>query len=174
MGNVLQIAPAATLRIGDLAKRTNKSPRAVRLYEEMGLLGPVFRTEGGHRVYDENVLVRMSWIDKLQGLGFSLTQIKDLLHEWADSKFGPTAMSKVRATFRDKLEETRVQLRQLESLAEELHESLSYLESCEVCAPCTVLGECAECGHPHPIDDEPSLVAGFHVAAGQARRSNDV
>jgi len=164
MARLLPIADRETLRIGDLAKRTHRSARAVRLYEEMGLLGPVYRTEGGHRLYDQDVLVRMAWIDKLQSLGFSLTQIRDLLTDWSDNQFGPRAMSRVREVFRRKLEDTQVQIRQLQSLAAELTESLAYLDSCEVCHPSTVLGECSGCSHPHAVEQEPTLVAGFHTS----------
>jgi MerR family copper efflux transcriptional regulator len=172
MSTVLPIAGARasdegrrpTLRIGDLAKRTHKSTRAVRLYEEMGLLGSVYRTEGGHRVYGDEVLTRMTWIDKLQSLGFSLTQIKGILEDWSDSQNGPAAMARVRELFREKLEETRVQVRQLQALAVELDESLAYLESCGVCHPSTVLGSCVNCSHPHPVDHEPTLVAGLYAS----------
>lgn len=170
MSRALPIASARpfelreTLRIGDLARRTHKSTRAVRLYEEMGLLGPVHRTDGGHRVYSEDALIRMSWIDKLQALGFSLTQIREILTDWSDSRFGPKAMARVRGVFRAKLAETNDQLRQLEALSAELEDSLAYLESCEVCSPSTLLGDCSGCSQPHPVDAEPELVAGFHVA----------
>ena len=67
-----------TYRIGDLAKRINKSTRALRLYEEMNLLGSVTRNEGGQRIYEEEVFARLTWIEKLQSLGFSLLQIQSL------------------------------------------------------------------------------------------------
>ena len=160
------------LRIGDLARQTNKSARAVRLYEEMGLLGAVFRTEGGHRVYGEDTLVRMAWIDKLQGLGFSLPQIREILRDWMDSGSAPNAMARVSELFRRKLEDTRAQVRMLESLAGELEDSLRYLETCEECDPCTVLGACGGCVHPHSVEEAPTLVAGFSATAEQS--SDDV
>src|SRR5262245_15292624 len=88
------------LKTADLARLADKSTRAVRLYEEMGLLGSVVRTEGGHRLYDERALIRLTWIDKLQLLGFSLPQIRELLAELEDAEKGPAAMSKVREIFR--------------------------------------------------------------------------
>ncbi|MET0284562.1 MAG: MerR family DNA-binding transcriptional regulator, partial [Polyangiales bacterium] len=39
------------LRVGDLAKRTNKTVRALHLYEEHGLLTPAQRSSGGYRLY---------------------------------------------------------------------------------------------------------------------------
>jgi len=154
-------------RIGDLAKRINKSTRAVRLYEEMDLLGAVTRNEGGQRIYGEDVLLRLTWIEKLQSLGFSLPQIRELLSQWADESYGPAGMRRLREIYAAKLEETRIQIRQLESLSDELQESLTYLDSCEVCDPCTLLGACAACEHPHSTDSKPALVTGLYSVAAQ-------
>jgi MerR family transcriptional regulator, copper efflux regulator len=160
-------------RIGDLAKRINKSTRAVRLYEEMNLLGEVTRNEGGQRVYGEDVLLRLTWIEKLQSLGFSLPQIKELLSQWADESYGPAGMKRLREIYRSKLEETRVQIRQLESLSDELQESLTYLDSCEVCDPCTLLGACSACEHPHSTNAKPALVTGVYSVAAQDPQEPD-
>lgn len=150
------------LRIGDLARLADKSTRAVRLYEEMGLLGEVVRTEGGHRLYDERAFVRMSWIDKLQLLGFSLPQIRELLSELEDAERGPAAMNKVRQIFRQKLDDTRAQIKSLEALSDELADSLAYLESCSICEPSTLLSACTECERPHSVAP-PTLIAGIHT-----------
>jgi DNA-binding transcriptional MerR regulator len=161
----------AQLKIGDLARLADKSTRAVRLYEEMGLLGEVVRTDGGHRLYDERALVRMTWIDKLQLLGFSLPQIRELLSELEDAERGPAAMSKIRVIFQSKLEETRAQQKALASLAGELEDSLSYLDSCNVCEPSTLLSCCGECNHPHSVQP-PTLIAGLHsVGHAQGKES---
>lgn len=166
MSNVLPIAQQKSkemqLRIGDLARLADKSTRAVRLYEEMGLLGAVIRTEGGHRLYGQSALVRMSWIDKLQLLGFSLPQIRDLLNDLEDAQRGPAAMNRVREIFRSKLEETRAQIKGLEALAGEIQDSLAYLDSCSVCEPSTLLSACPLCAKPHAVEP-PTLISGIHT-----------
>ena len=40
------------LRIGELAKRTNRTVRALRLYEELGILEPAERSSAGYRLYN--------------------------------------------------------------------------------------------------------------------------
>ena len=67
------------LRIGQLAKLTDKTARALHLYEEMDLLCPVGRTPGGFRVYDESNVTRIRYIDRLQRLGYSLRDIRELV-----------------------------------------------------------------------------------------------
>lgn len=158
----------AQLKIGDLARLADRSTRAVRLYEEMGLLGAVVRTEGGHRLYDETALVRMSWIDKLQLLGFSLPRIRELLGELEEARHGPAAMEKVRRIFREKLEETQAQMKALASLAGEIEDSLRYLESCTSCGPSTLLNACPECERPHAVEP-PTLIAGMHTCGHSAQ-----
>ena len=116
----------------------------------------------GHRLYDEKALLRLSWIDKLQLLGFSLPRIRELLGELEDAEHGPAAMSKVREIFRFKLEETQAQIKSLTALAGELQDSLRYLESCTICEPSTLLCSCTVCEHPHPVEP-PTLIAGLHT-----------
>ena len=123
MNLALPIAHACvrpSFRIGDLARKVGKSPRAVRLYEEMGLLGAPVRTEGGHRIYGEDALVRLTWIEKLQVLGLSLPDIRTFVQDLASAEHGPAAMHKVRGMFEAKLNEVRGQIEALHSLATEI------------------------------------------------------
>ena len=47
------------LRVGDIAKATGKTVRAIHLYEELGLLAPVTRSSGGFRLYDPAAIERV-------------------------------------------------------------------------------------------------------------------
>ncbi len=165
MSDLLPIAsvpePPASFRIGDLAKSVGKSTRALRLYEGMGLLGPKHRTEGGHRIYGQDALVRLGWIDKLQVLGMSLQQIKDFLDELEDGGTGPAAMTRVRSMFDVKLAEVRTQIDALRTLRSELSAGLEYLEACHGCSPTTDLGACRACDQDHAIE-APLLITGIH------------
>jgi len=94
------------LKVGELAKKTGKTVRAVHLYEELGLLTPAVRSKGGFRLYSGKAARRIEWIQKLQDLGFSLTEIKAFLRDWEDSETAPKAMDRMREIFTDKLRET--------------------------------------------------------------------
>src|SRR5947207_12998532 len=83
------------LRVGELAKRTGKTVRAIHLYEELGLLAPAVRSKGGFRLYSGKAVRRIDWIQKLQDLGFSLTEIKAFLRDWEDSATAPKAMGRL-------------------------------------------------------------------------------
>lgn len=162
MATTLPIAnEEPTYKIGDLAQRAQKSTRALRLYEDMGLLGPTVRTEGGHRMYSGEALVRLRWIDKLQLLGFSLPEIRQFLEHLEDDRLGPLAMERVRETFAAKLADVQAQIRSLETLAGELQDSLAYLSTCKTCDTSTLFDQCAGCGYDHAIDP-PVLITGIH------------
>ena len=57
------------LRVGELAKRTGKTVRAIHLYEQLELLRPAARSKGRYRLYGPDALGRIRWIVKLQDLG---------------------------------------------------------------------------------------------------------
>src|SRR6516164_4552651 len=120
----------ALLKVGELAKRTGKTVRAVHLYEELGLLDPAVRSKGGFRLYSGKAVKRIDWIQKLQDLGFSLTEIKAFLRDWEESDTAPKAMARVREIFSDKLRETKETVARLEHLVGDLTETLAYMDSC--------------------------------------------
>ncbi|RZJ14952.1 MAG: MerR family transcriptional regulator [Acidovorax sp.] len=65
------------MRIGELAHRTNTTPKAIRLYEARGLLGTVARA-GSYRDYGEADVARVLLIRRAQALGFRLSQLTGL------------------------------------------------------------------------------------------------
>jgi DNA-binding transcriptional MerR regulator len=82
-GEAGQDAPsAALLRIQEVSEETGLTPRAIRYYEELGLLAPAARSEGAYRLYDEEDLERLRFIRGLRDdAGFSLAEIGQLLED---------------------------------------------------------------------------------------------
>ena len=62
----------AKWKVGELARRTGVSVRALHHYEEIGLLVPSWRTESGHRLYSEPDIIRLTQIVSLRQIGLSL------------------------------------------------------------------------------------------------------
>jgi len=154
-------ADLSLLKVGDLAKRTGKTVRALHLYEELGLLAPAVRSKGGFRLYHGRAVTRINWISKLQDLGFSLTEIKAFLRDWEGSETAPQAIGHVREIFSDKLRETRDTIARLTQLVTDLQETLSYMDSCRSCEPVHAQHECGTCGiHGHD-GKAPLLVDGL-------------
>jgi MerR family transcriptional regulator, repressor of the yfmOP operon len=74
-------APERSLRIGELAELAGTTPRTIRYYEEIGLLGGGGdRAQGKHRAYTDADVARVREIIRLRDLlGLSLDQLRELL-----------------------------------------------------------------------------------------------
>ncbi len=69
-----------TFSVEEVAKKLNVTPRTLHYYEEMGLISPVTRTAGGHRIYDEPVVEKLNRILQIKdSLGISLQEIKEIM-----------------------------------------------------------------------------------------------
>ncbi len=66
---------------GEIAKKAGVSLKAVRLYDEKGLLKPTDYSEGNYRLYDKEALVVLEKIVALKQIGFSLDEIRNNLEE---------------------------------------------------------------------------------------------
>lgn len=176
MSHLIQLTTAAhakadakktDLKIGDLARATGKSQRALRLYEELGLLHPGTRTQGGFRVYGPESVERVTWIGKLQELGFTLPQIQELVAA-TDAVGAPKeAMARVRRLFADKEAEVALQVARLQQLSRELASSLEYLETCvDSCTEASAAGGATSCCgtcQQHGDQRAPPLVEGMRT-----------
>ena len=152
-----------TLKVGELARLSGKTVRALHLYEERGLLEPIERSKGGYRLYADDALVRVRWISKLQEMGFSLTDIQNMLRQWEKSGSAPNAMLRVGDLLKVKLQETREQIARLRALESELKSSIEYLDICPTCSPKQDLTACNSCELHASNQSAPDLVAGFHA-----------
>ncbi len=155
------------MKIGELARKTGKTARALHLYEEKGLLKPARRTGGGFRLYGPDEVARVYWISKLQDMGFSLGQIQGLLASVEASATAPEAMQGVRELFRSKLEQTRAQVMRLLQLERDLAEALGYLEGCRVCNEPSAAEICTTCASERRTEPAPTLVAGIHLGGNR-------
>jgi DNA-binding transcriptional MerR regulator len=72
------------LRIQEVAAELGLTTRAIRYYEEVGLLEPAARSEGDYRLYDPSDVERLRFIKSLRDdAGFSLAQIGQMLEDEA-------------------------------------------------------------------------------------------
>ncbi len=64
-----------SMHIGEVAERTELSLRSLRHWDEVGLLRPSARTEGGFRLYTEQDVDKVLLIRRMKPLGFSLDEM---------------------------------------------------------------------------------------------------
>lgn len=115
------------LKIQEVAAETGLTSRAIRYYEEVGLLEPAARSGGAYRLYDASDLERLRTIKELRDdAGFSLAQIGQLLEDEAArernrERFRATQDPRERrAILEDARSRVERQIQTLESKAERL------------------------------------------------------
>ena len=110
------------MRIGELARRTGTTPKALRLYEARGLLGTVARA-GSYRQYGEQDVVQVQLIRQAQALGFRLSQLDGLnaLHTPAGWTHIATLVATRRAAVARALERLQALAHKLATLEAQLH-----------------------------------------------------
>ncbi|HSU41463.1 MAG TPA: MerR family transcriptional regulator [Polyangiaceae bacterium] len=152
------------LQVGDLAKATGKTVRAIHLYEELGLLRAHERSKGRYRLFTSDALIRVRWISKLQNLGLSLSEIQELVREQDGSDSATIAAQKLKEVYVARLGETRRKLEELRELEAELEQSLAYLSACDsACESQLPVHSCPSCERHPEREHAPELVAAVHV-----------
>jgi MerR family transcriptional regulator, copper efflux regulator len=67
------------MRIGELAGRAGISTKAIRYYEQVGILAPPARTPSGYRSYDQTALGRLEFVRAAQAVGLTLGEIRQVI-----------------------------------------------------------------------------------------------
>jgi MerR family transcriptional regulator, copper efflux regulator len=133
------------LQISQVANQTGKTTRTLRFYEELGILKPEARTDSGYRLYSEDSILRIEWIDKLQEIGFSLPEIQSFVESFSSIDLGPDMMKGIRKLYQQKLMETNAKILRLQALETELTASIQYIDACHKCEPSTSSTLCKGC-----------------------------
>jgi DNA-binding transcriptional MerR regulator len=109
------------MQIGIIAKKIGLSVDAIRFYERNYLLPRPPRTPGGFRKYGESDVETLGFIRRVQGLGFTLNEVRELL-ELRRSRLQPCAP--VRRRLEQKVGDVRRKLAELRKLERELRTAL--------------------------------------------------
>ena len=117
------------LGVAEVGRRTGLTRKALRLYEERGLVEPAGRTDAGYRLYDAEALRRIELVNRAKVLGLSLTEAKEFLHvaEGCCGDHHPELASLVEG----KLAETERRIAELQSLRSTLEGVLGRLAANE-------------------------------------------
>lgn len=67
------------MRIGQISCESRVTPRAIRYYERLGLIPQSWRSDANYRLFDPSVVERLRFIAACRALGFSITEIEDML-----------------------------------------------------------------------------------------------
>ncbi len=145
-------AQVELLKIGDFAKLAGTNLRTLRYYEELELLIPASRSQGGFRYYRRTDLHRLAMVHDLQSLGLSLDKIRELMETRTTGRSRKDFLAKVRTALQEQDRLLRARVAELESQRSKIALAQGKLRECEVCRysplgdnnycePCQVTGE---------------------------------
>lgn len=94
------------MRIGELAEQAGVTPRTIRYYEDLGLLGPSEREGQGFRYYTEAELFRLKKIDALKQIGLTLEEIGEVIPLYCEDPTGLRGKRRVLEILKRQLHDT--------------------------------------------------------------------
>ena len=108
--------------IGELARMVNLSQRTIRYYEEIGLLQSVRRIETGKRVYTDDDVRRLKFINRLKVLGLSLAEMVKLEKIYRTQRNNREVIPKLLAILDERAVQIDDRISQLVALKNEIRE----------------------------------------------------
>jgi DNA-binding transcriptional MerR regulator len=147
-----QAATDGLLKIGDFAKAAGTNLRTLRYYEEIRLLSPASRSQGGFRYYRPSDVHRLGMIHDLQELGLPLERIRELMGSREGDEDRGRLLSRVRSALdeQDRLLSARIQgLEEQRGRIADARAKIAECEQCKhrpraannYCEPCRITGE---------------------------------
>jgi DNA-binding transcriptional MerR regulator len=113
--------------ITELCQEFEVTPRALRFYEDEGLIAPQRR--GTQRIYSQRDRARLAWILRGKRVGFSLSSIREMidLYDVGDGRRHQRAVAIERC--RDRIASLERQKQDIEAALAELQEFVTVLEA---------------------------------------------
>lgn len=124
------------MRIGELAQRAGVGVDTVRYYEREGILPPADRADSGYRRYRPDDVARLQFVRRAKALGFTLTEIAELL---ALSAQRGADMETMRAAAETRLADVNAKLAELERIRAGLQTLITACPGHGALATCPIL-----------------------------------
>lgn len=112
--------------ISDLCAEFDVTPRALRFYEDEGLISPERR--GLQRVYSHGDRARLAWILRGKRVGFSLAEIREMIDLYGVGDGRRVQREVTIARCRDRVSLLRAQKRDIDAAIAELQSFVQFLE----------------------------------------------
>ena len=157
------------VRIGDLARDLGQTTRALRYWEERGLLPPARRTSGGMRVYGPEHVQAARGVVRLKSAGFSLDEICEIQQHLGMRRTALDGMRMVAVVLADREERIRARIREQQTLLEELEASRSTVGLCDGCSGKTYDATCIDCLEDRGRSSMPACLRTVLEAAAATR-----
>lgn len=148
------------MQIGDLALRAGTTTRTIRYYEELGILQPEERSEGGFRLYSEDQLRLLNIVQGLKSLGFDLERIHDLLALRASAGTGGELAEAMVKIIADQQREIDREIEHYREVRQRNEQALEMLRGCLGCSLGVLERDCHQCEVYRQHSDVPAGLAG--------------
>ena len=107
------------MNISKAAEATGLTSKAIRYYEEMGLITPAMRKDNGYRDYSDTHLRELLFISQSRELGFTLKECADLINLYKDQGRKSADVKKLAL---QKIEDVENKISQLHIIRKSLNE----------------------------------------------------
>jgi len=127
----------ATFKIGEVARRADVNKETVRYYEKRGLIPKPDRRSSGYRIFTRRHIDQIKFIKRAQELGFTLSEIKELLELRMDEN---SSCSQIKREAQVKYQNVVEKIRDLQRIKETL---AGLIDTCSGKGPkgeCPILG----------------------------------
>lgn len=139
------------MNISSVAKKTWLTPKAIRFYEQKGLVSPPLRRENGYRSYNERHLEELTLLRQARQVGFTLEECRELVALFNDP--GRHSADVKRRTL-NKVQEIETHIAELTQMRQHL---LALADSCpgDQGADCPIIDNLAGCCDRAHLNESP-------------------
>ena len=124
------------LSIGELGRVTRTKVVTLRYYERIGILPEPARTEGNYRIYSQEHMRRLSFIRRCRDLGFTLSQVRELLRLSSQENQACSEVDRITAQHLTEIEQ---KIADLTRLAGELRRLSACCQGQGIIADCRII-----------------------------------
>lgn len=122
------MASERSYKIGELARMFGLTSRAIRYYEELGLLESECRGSTEHRRYSERNAIRVKRIQQLKDYGLTLAEIRELFEMARLDRSGDSVRRSLADKYRSRLEDAQKRRETLDAYIDDLSWHVEQLE----------------------------------------------
>ena len=130
---------------GELARACQTTVRTVRFYEETGLVEPLDRKDGAHRLFPKDTEQRLRLIMDLREAGLSLQEIKELFALKRESRTAHEAAHRMGDAIQMRADALQEKIAVLRRLRDDLAAMSAVLHECEPCNETQFPERCPSC-----------------------------
>lgn len=110
------------MNIGEASKNSGVSSKMIRHYETLGIIPKVGRSDSGYRIYSENDVHTLRFIRHARELGFSMTDLKQLVGLWRNKSRTSAQVKSIAREHRDELQKKLTEIQAIIATLDELVE----------------------------------------------------